>query len=55
MTHPAGPSALKRIVSRRLGRSPSGSVGDLRRVTPLSREFGFDRGAATAGRSELRA
>jgi len=45
MTHPAGSSALKRIVSRLLGRSPSVSFGDLRRVTPLSREFGFDRGA----------
>jgi len=45
MSRQAGSSALKRIVSRLLGRTPSVSLGDLRRVTPLSREFGFDRGA----------
>ena len=40
--------ALERIVSRITGhgrRLASVSFGDLRRVTPVSREFGFDRGA----------
>jgi len=37
--------AVERIVSRMLRRPSSASFGDLRRVTPLSREFGFDRGA----------
>ena len=37
--------SVERIVSRMLRRPSSVSFGDLRRVTPLSREFGFDRGA----------
>lgn len=47
MTRQAGPSAFRRIVSRIVGAGGNGPVsfGDLRRVTPLSREFGFDRGA----------
>ena len=43
--------ALERLISRVIrgaragGRLASISFGDLRRVTPLSREFGFDRGS----------
>jgi len=38
--------AFERLLSRITGRGKRTiSFGDLRRVTPVSREFGFDRGA----------